>query len=338
MRRGTVVGLLLLTISAATPAWAQPADAGALVKHGLALRRERRDAEALEEFRRAYAIDPAPRTLAQIALAEQALGRWVDAETDLQAALRAADDPWIASNRRVLETGLSTIRGHIGSLDVEADVAGAELWVNGARVGALPLAAPLRVEAGSVIVEVRATGYAPARRITSVDPGGSAREAVRLVPLAPPSPIVESPSPPAVPGKEGLPPPPPPVTPPRVVPLDRPMRAASFVVLGAGVLGLAAGSYFGVRTFSTKNERDQACVGVGGTCPATGNGLALDAEARTLAVRSTAWFAGGLTATAIGAGLFWLSRPREIRTGTAALRPLFAVGAGGVAAGVWTAW
>jgi hypothetical protein len=337
MRRGTVVGLLLLTVSAASPARAQPPDAAALVKHGLALRRERRDAEALDEFRHAYAVDPAPRTLAQIALAEQALGRWVDAEADLKAALRAADDPWIASNRRVLETGLTAIRGHVGSLDVEADVAGAELWVNGTRVGVLPLAAPLRVEAGSVIVEVRATGYAAARRITSVDPGGSARESVHLVPLAPPGPVVEAPAP-SMPKDARPPPPSPPAAPPSVVVGDPPMRAASFVVLGAGLLGLAAGTYFGVRTFTTKSDRDSVCTGPGGACPVGSNGLNLDSQARMLAVQSTAWFAGGLTATVMGAGLFWLSRPREVRAGTVAFRPLFSVGAGSLAAGAWTLW
>src|SRR5579872_2194538 len=174
MRPGPAVGMMLAIISAAGVLQAQPSDPASLVKHGLALRRERRDAEALEEFRRAYAIEPAPRTLAQIALAEQALGRWVDAEADLQKAMSSTGDAWITANRRVLDEGLGAIQGHLGNLEIEADVGGAEVWVNGVKLGVLPLPSPLRVEAGSVVVEVRAEGYATARRNTSVDPGGSA--------------------------------------------------------------------------------------------------------------------------------------------------------------------
>lgn len=308
MPRGAAVALMLVTALAAAPAPAlaqtAPADAAALVKQGLALRRERRDADALDAFRRAYAIDAAPRTLAQLALAEQALGRWVDAEHDLQAAL-AADDPWIASNRRLLGAGLAAIRSHLGSLDVEADVAGAELWVNGARVGRLPLAAPLRVEAGSVIVEVRAEGYAAARRVTSVEPGGSARETVHLVAVAGPSPLPEPPAPP--PPRPPVQPPPPPAPTSRDVPVDRPMRATAFVLLGAGAAGLAMGTTFGVRTFSAKADRDRNCPN--GCSP---QGVAFDQEARTFATRSTAWFAAGLVAAGVGAGLLWVSRSHVV--------------------------
>lgn len=40
-----------------------------------------------------------PRALAQIALAEQALGRWVEAERDLRNVLHMSEDPSIARNR-----------------------------------------------------------------------------------------------------------------------------------------------------------------------------------------------------------------------------------------------
>ncbi|HEY8039329.1 MAG TPA: PEGA domain-containing protein [Polyangiaceae bacterium] len=333
MRRGAALGLMLVSIGLATPVHAQPAEASALTRHGLALRRERRDAEALEEFRRAYALDPAPRTLAQIALAEQALGRWADAEADLEKALRAADDRWIAANRSVLGAGLAAIRGHLGSLDVDADATGAELWVNGARIGALPLPAALRVEAGSVVIEVRAPGHATARRMTSVEPGESARESVHLVPLAPPAPSMDARPPPA-PRDESLTPSPAPE--PRVVPVDRPMRATAWVLLGAGMAGLASGAYFGVRTLATRSDRDGRCQGPGGTC--TPLGLALDGEARSLALRSTAWFAGGLVAAGVGAGLFLLSRSRILPGGVTALRLGVDLGPDRATGGVGGSW
>jgi hypothetical protein len=314
MRRCALVGLMLASVGAASPATAQPQGADAITRHGLDLRREGRDAEALDEFRRAYALDAAPRTLAQIALAEQALGRWVDAEAHLVQALAASGDGWIGSHRGVLQSGLATIRQHLGSLDVDVDVTGAELWVNGAQVATAPLAAPMRVEAGSVVLEVRAPGYATARRMTNVDPGGSSREAVHLVPLAPSGSLPQAPSASVPPTGSAPPEVAPPIT---VVVVDRPLRTTAYVWLGAGVVGILAGTYFGVRTLTTKSDRDQECGGPNGSCSL--RGVVLDAEARNFAVRSTASFAGGLVAAGVGAALFWVSRSHVPAGPTAAL-------------------
>src|SRR5688500_5375622 len=99
-------------------------DAAALVEAGLALRREGRDAEAAERFRAAHAIDRAPRSLSQLALAEQGAGEWVLAERDLLLAMERADDPWIASHTSVLVSALTTIRSHLGRLSVVSNVEG----------------------------------------------------------------------------------------------------------------------------------------------------------------------------------------------------------------------
>src|SRR5580704_11727693 len=108
MRRATLLATALLLV--AGTARAQPSDPEPLVKEGIELRRLHRDADALEAFRRAFALAPAPRTLAQIALAEQALGRFVDAEADLQRAISSGEDPWIRRSARALEVGLADIR------------------------------------------------------------------------------------------------------------------------------------------------------------------------------------------------------------------------------------
>src|SRR6185295_19111982 len=50
------------------------ADAEALLQHGVELRRQGRDREALEEFQHAAAIKRTPRAVAQIGMAEVALG------------------------------------------------------------------------------------------------------------------------------------------------------------------------------------------------------------------------------------------------------------------------
>jgi hypothetical protein len=177
MRALLVFVLLLIAVSAA-PVSAQ--DASALVEQGLALRRQGRDAEAAEVFRQAYAADRSARSLAQVALAEQAAGQWVAAERDLVAAM-AMSHPWIQEHRGVLDTALATIRQHIGRLTVVSNVAGAELWLDGRAAGTLPLAQPVPVEAGSHVVEVRAAGFVATQRAAVVRAGELARVSVELV-------------------------------------------------------------------------------------------------------------------------------------------------------------
>jgi hypothetical protein len=121
-----------------------------------------------------------------MALAEQALGRWIDAEAHLAEALQRTGDPWIARNRTLLEQALGEIRQHVGSLELSGGTPGAEVRVNGRVAGKMPLDGPLRVEAGSVSLEVRATGYLPVVRTINVPANGLAREPITLVAVSVP--------------------------------------------------------------------------------------------------------------------------------------------------------
>jgi hypothetical protein len=124
------------------------------------------------------------RALAQMALAEQALGRWVQAELDLGQAIGRTDDAWIARNKPLLSQALAEIQGNLGSLQLTGGVPGAEVFVNGARAGTLPLPKPLRVNAGNAALEVRAPGYLPSLRTVMVPRRGIDRETVTLVAVA----------------------------------------------------------------------------------------------------------------------------------------------------------
>jgi hypothetical protein len=159
-------------------ALAQPADE--LVAEGIALREAGHDERALALFRRAYDRSRSVRALTQIALAEQALGRWVEAERDLERALRSTDT-WIEQRRDLLERELARMRSRLGSLRVEANVPNATLRVSD-RTFELARAKPVRVVAGEQAIEVRADGYLPVRRTVRVPAGGLARESVHLLP------------------------------------------------------------------------------------------------------------------------------------------------------------
>lgn len=207
------IALFFLGASVLAPCMASAQDADALVAEGLALRREGRDAEAVERFRAAYAIDGSARSLAQVALAEQASGQWVAAERDLVAAL-AIDDPWVAEHRAVLESALATIRTHLGRLSVVADVEGAELWIDGERAATLPTSEPISAPVGTLVVEVRAEGYVTVQRSATIRAGELSRVPVELVrvsvtPEASPPPVEIAPpeesSPPELPAAPAAP-------------------------------------------------------------------------------------------------------------------------------------
>jgi hypothetical protein len=163
---------------------AAPAQAEALIAEGVALRTQQRDAEALTRFEEANRLAPSARALAQIALAEQALNRWVMAERHMREALAATTDPWIVRNTGPLRSALTVIDSHLGRLEVRTNVAGAELWVSAVREGTLPLAAPVRVVVGAVPIELRAPGYQTATCTVTITPGQLASETITLAPDA----------------------------------------------------------------------------------------------------------------------------------------------------------
>lgn len=185
MRFGRSLFALPLVVSLATTNVARAAeeDAETLIAKGVELREKGKDEEALVVFKKAYAKTPSPRARAQVALAEQALGMWVAAETDLVAALATESDPWITKNRAALDGALGVIRRHIGSLEVRgAD--GAEVLVDGAPVGVASAGTSFRVEAGRRTIEVKSKGHHPTTRSVEVPAGGVARETIALVAMS----------------------------------------------------------------------------------------------------------------------------------------------------------
>ena len=174
-----------LFLSVAVLAWTSVAGAqsigdDAAMRVGVELRRAHRDEEALAQFARVFEQSRRPVARAQMGLAEQALGRWIEAETDLRAALATNADPWIARNRDTLAGALSVIEQHLGSLWIDGAIEGAEVWVDDHRVATMPLRAPIRVVAGTLSVQVRAQGFDTVTRPVIVAGGGEAREIVPL--------------------------------------------------------------------------------------------------------------------------------------------------------------
>jgi hypothetical protein len=176
-----VAAVALWGLPLAVPTRALAADeADRLIKEGLDLRRAGDDQSAYKLFVQAYGEGHTPRAAAQLGFCEQALGRWADAETHLSEGLRAlSSDPWIRKSRAPIEQSLSTVKKQIARIEVVGEPAGAEVLINGAPAGKLPLDTLARVAGGVIEVELRKAGYTRASKILRVEGGQYQKVVIR---------------------------------------------------------------------------------------------------------------------------------------------------------------
>ena len=142
-------------------------DADAAYRSGVELRKQQSEAtdrKALEAFRCANALKPEPRTLGQMAFAEQALGDWQAAERHARQALESEDDPWVETNVEHLKSTIRLADEKQSTLVVSGKPPGATVTIDGKLVGRLgPAPLSLKVPLGVVDLQVRAEGYEPHR-------------------------------------------------------------------------------------------------------------------------------------------------------------------------------
>jgi hypothetical protein len=175
-----VVALVMLALLALpSPARAaDPAEVEELIRQGVEARRAGKDHAAVPLFRKAYDLERSARTAAQLGLVEAALGYWLAAEQHLNEALSFPRHPWLLRNKEDIDRTLRSVQSYIGEVVVTGAPAGAEVLLNGRGVGRLPLAEPLRVAEGPVVVEVRAPGYLASTTNLKID--GGRRESLRI--------------------------------------------------------------------------------------------------------------------------------------------------------------
>src|SRR6185436_4815898 len=147
-------------------------EAESLIQRGILLRKAGDDAAAVPLFEHAYSLHPTARAAAQVGFAEQAIGRFADAEKHVAEALQASNDPWIRKYRATIEQALSVIKEGVCTVEVVAEPPGATVRVNGRQEGVTPLASPLRVTQGTTHLEVSASGYESVERNLTLKGGG----------------------------------------------------------------------------------------------------------------------------------------------------------------------
>lgn len=267
-----------------------------MVEEGIALREASKDKAALERFERAYVLGHDARILAQIAFAEQALGRWVASVRHLREALADASHPWIAKNRQVLESELKKMMGRIGHLEVRVNVEGAVVFVEGQRVGTTPLADPIIAAPGVVHVVAEKAGFLRAMRQVTIMPNGLARVEVKLLPQAAG----------AAPRPTG--------TTPDATEREDQRNPLWLIGAGAGAL-IAAGAV--VPWLMADGELSDQQARCEPTCMGTYDEGA-DSKIRRLDNVTTAMLAGGLGVAAVSVALYFLLPKERASTPTVA--------------------
>ncbi len=306
----TVTASLLALLCVAPSVSAQTDPVEEHLRRGVDLRRTGREAEARAEFEAAYAQRREPRTAAQLGLACQAGGEWVRADALLREALAAPTDAWIARNLAALEGARALAERHLATVHLVSDLAGVQVRVNGADAGVLPLAAPLRVLAGSVTLELSAEGYEPLtlRFVTAAGETLRERATLRAVPPAPPPPppaAVTAPPPAAVTA-------PPPVLVAPVAVAHRP-AASPWPALSVGAFAGAA--VFVVAGVTALVLRETEAADYNQQCDAgDARGACGDLRDRSVGLGTAAWVMLPVGALLAAAGTFFVTRGAPPRT------------------------
>lgn len=183
-RAWMVILTVVLAFGSTVQASEASKDADALAREGVELRRIGKDAAALPKFEQAYSKSKNAKHLAQTGLCLQAVGRWSEAEEALSTALQDSAHAWIKTNRDILKESLEVAKQHVGGLEVTGSPVGAPVSIDGRNIGTLPLATPLRLSEGPLVLEVRAPAYRPERRELIVQGGQFRRIQIDLQPQA----------------------------------------------------------------------------------------------------------------------------------------------------------
>ncbi len=200
MKRAIFITMILAAFAHVASAADDKAAADALITKGLELRRQGRALDAIDLFQKANAIAPTPRSLGQLGLAESAVEHWSDAEEHLAGALGTPQDAWVKKNRAALDQALELARTHIGQIALTGH-AGAAIVISGKSFGTLPLAKPIRVNAGPALVTATAPGFKQFEMSIPVEVGKETQLKVDLEPLQlPPAPPPVAGHPPVVTG------------------------------------------------------------------------------------------------------------------------------------------
>lgn len=227
-----------------------------LIKEGDYNRKKKREEKAvdkytraLEAYQRAFDIYPRPQLYWLIGLAEQRLGRHLDALRHYQQLLREVPDLNEDLQAQV-QLNIEEAKQHVVTLTFKVTPDGATIAVDGEDVGSTPYEDALYLAPGEHVIAVTAENYSPYETTVTLEAGSESERTIDLekIPI-----VVTKPKPrPA--------PPPPPPAPVSRTPLVIGVAATAGLGTAAIVTGLLAVSKHGSYSDEslTDDERESA--------------------------------------------------------------------------------
>ncbi len=200
-RAATLAAVLgAMATVAPSVAYAQPpADTSALTdearelyRKGMERHHARQYAQAQASFLAAFALMKHWSIAAALGDCELKLGRFRDAAEHLAFALGQMPADQSDRQRADVAEALEEARKHVAVIQVDVDQAGAEVFLNGTSVGKTPIGKDLFIEPGTVNVEARYAGHAPATVNIDVRAGTLTPITLRLARTAPGVPAAPS--------------------------------------------------------------------------------------------------------------------------------------------------
>lgn len=293
-----------------------PAAARAQLQQGYALRQQGRCSEAIPHFTESIRLDRKPRALLNLADCEEKLGKLTAAQTHFVEARDLAQSQRVSDLRDEAERQLAAIEKKMPKLTVtlaKDAPTGTMVTRDGVELGSISLGVPLPTDPGDHTIVARAAGFQQTVSIAiaegeaktiELDPKAGKPADTDRVPVAPARPAAP---PMQAEHLASEPVAPAPVAPPGGSEAgSRRAPAGAFVALGAGVVGLAVGTVFLVRSSNKSSQADDICSLPAGACPSSRRDevTGLDDDAKSAATVATIGFAAG--GAALAGGLAWL--------------------------------
>ncbi len=325
--------LPLATMTSPTKAQGKDALAEALYKSALELMEQGKDAEACPKLKQSQEIDPAVGTLLYLGLCYERVGKTASAWAVYRAAGEASRKANQPERREIAMERASKLEPALSTLTILMPgerAPGLEIILDGSPIGAAAIGVPMPVDPGHHFVEVTAPGYTPMSENVDVNGGGDARTMTVGALVA-----INSSASPTQPGATTEALPPSTESSRDSAPSTGSQRTLGLVVGGVGIVGLAAGTYFGLRSQNKEDEAKSNCINYPTNC--SSEGLAANDDAKSAAGYATAGFIVG-GAALLGGILLSATAPSEEPQDVGSLRvdPMVGSNGGGLSvAGRW---
>jgi hypothetical protein len=135
------------------------------------------------EFKRAYELSPNWRVLYNLGQTSRDLKDYAAALSAFEQYLREGGKDVPPPRKKDVTGWIAELKNKVGTITVTANVEGAELLLDDAKIGVAPLAAPVIVNVGRHKFSATRAGYRPVQRAIEVAGQQAASVALELAPL-----------------------------------------------------------------------------------------------------------------------------------------------------------